>query len=287
MSEDEKDLEPGTGEGNERSEAELEGRESTTEDQREAGDTGEGGEDKLPVGVTKRISRLTAQRTKAERERDAALVRLQAYEAKEREEEARRKREEESTPEGLKAAEARQRVRQALDLGFGDGFSDEIEAERQERRQERELQKEQYALNAVSYLKRELDDHGIVYDDKSLVRWEHAVGSELQEDRELLGLYRRPTTLEKAIQTAVDRVVDGIANPILKQRGADPLKRIERNRGALLSGRAAAQSAEQPFAEDYVAPGPPKGASADEQAEYWRNHRDGMWKKLGEHRPTA
>lgn len=285
MNEDEKDLLDRDGEeGEERSEADIEGVEargdSADAEQRDADDTGDA-EAKLPNGVKKRLSKLTAQKRDAEAKRDAALAELQSYRAKEREAQRRAEAEAARTPEGQEARRRAALLRQYNDEAYGEGYSDWVERERAEREAERQLQKEQYALNGVSYLKSELEDYGIPVDDRTLVSYEKAVGSELQEDAELFAMFRRPATQKEAIAEAMKRVVDGVANPILKLRGADPLKRIERNRAAVLGSPRSQAGAEEgtPYPENYTAK-PPKNATPAEAEEFWRNHRDQMWTKL-------
>jgi len=264
-----------------KSEAEIEGLEATdkddTDEQRDADDTGDGESGKLPVGVKKRFAKLSAQRRKVEQERDALAARVAAYETREREKEDKRKAAEQATPEGMKAAERRQAIRAAIDETYGDGTSDLLE----DQRSERQLQKEQYALNAVGYLKSELEDHGIAVTNETLVRWERAVGSEMQEDPQLLAMFKRPATAQDAIVEAFNRVRDGLANPAIKQQGGKPLERIERNRSAVLgSGRSSAGADEgSPYPDNYTAK-PPKNASPAQLEEFWQNHRDQMWKKL-------
>lgn len=288
---DEKDLESREGtEGNERSESEIEGgdtRDASAEDdsgERDADDTGESRSGKESSGFKKRISKLTAQKRTVEQERDALAARVAAFEQKERARQEQERRAKEATPEGQKSIARREQIRAINDEAYGEGYSDWVERERAEREAERERQKEEYALKGVSYLQSELEDHGIAVDERTLVRWEHAVGSELAEDPQLHAAFRRPATQQKAIQEAFNRVRDGLANPAIKQQGGKPLERIDRNRGAVLGGRQAETSTE-PFPEDYTAK-PPKNATADEQARFWEEHRDKMWKKLGE-RPSA
>lgn len=267
-----------------KSEAEIEGLEAGSEDtegQRDADDTGDGAPEKLPVGVKKRFAKMSAQKRKLEGERDVLAARLSAYEAKEREKEDRRKAAEARTPEGQESAQRKTQIRNALDETYGQGYSDWVERDRAEREQERQLQKEQYALNGISFLKSELQDHGLAVDDKTIVRWEHAVGSELAEDPELLAAFKRPATQGDAIAEAFNRVRDGLANPAIKQQGGKPLARIERNRAALLgSGRTQGGADEgSPYPDDYTAK-PPKGATGQQLEEFWSNHREQMWKKL-------
>lgn len=264
--------------GSERSEAELEGREATgekgTDDQRDADDTGESGSKK--PGFEKRIAKLSAQRREAAQERDALKARVAAYEKKEREAAEAADAAKRRTPEGLKAEERRQAVRNTIDEAYGHGTSDFLEGQRVEA----QLQKEQYAMNGISFLKTELEDHGLAVDDRMLVRWEHAVGSELAEDRELLAAFKRPATQRAAIQEAFNRVRDGLVNSTSKQLGGKPLERIERNRSAVLGGRTPAGAAEsQPFPDNYVAK-PPKNATPQQAQEFWNEHRDKLWKKL-------
>ena len=267
------------GGASERSESDVEGAEGAST--RDADDTGDEGSDRESSGFRKRVSKLTAQRREAEKERDAALTELNAYRAREREAKREAKEAEAATPAGMKLAERRALIRQANDAAYGDGYSDWVERERYEREQERNLQKEQYALNGVSYLKSELEDHGVPVDDRALVRWERAIGSELAENVELLAKFRRPATQREAIREAVELVRDGLANPLIKQRGGQPLERIERNRNAVLgSGRSqGGGDPDQEFGEDYVAK-PPKGSTPEQEAAYWDTHRSEMWAKL-------
>lgn len=290
MNEDEdKDLESRDGvEGEERSEQEIEGVEGARADssdddsgERDADDTGESKSGKESVGFKKRVSKLTAQRREAEKQRDAALAKLRSYEEKERQEAERQRRADEATPEGQKRLARREQIRAINDEAYGEGYSDWVERERMERHAERERQKEEYALRGISYLKSELEDHGIAVDDKSIIRWERAVGSELAEDPVLAAAFGRPATQQKAIEEATKRVIEGLANPAIKQQGGQPLKRIERNRNAVFSGNANAQSEQQPFPDDYVAK-PPKNATPEQQAQFWVEHRDKIWKQLGE-----
>lgn len=271
--------EAGVGEGgSERSEDELEGREAKgekeTDEDRDADETGESGSKKS--GFEKRIAKLSAQRREATRERDALAARVAAYEKKERDAAAAADAAKRRTPEGLKLEERRQAVRNTIDETYGPGTSDILE----EQRQERQLQKEQYAMNGITFLKAELEDHGLKVDDKMLVRWEHAVGSELAEDPQLLAAFKRPATQKAAIEEAVNRVRDGLVNETNRQLGGKMLERIERNRNAVLGGRTPAGAAEsQPLPDNYVAK-PPKNATPAQLEEFWSNHRDQLWKKL-------
>jgi len=268
----------GVGEGgSERTEAQIEDTDETVST-RDADDKGDDDGEREGTGFRKRVSKLTAQRREAEKQRDAALARVAAYEAKEREASERQRSREASTPAAQKERERREAIRATLDEAYGEGYS----ASQDELRSEREIQKEQYALNGISYLKSELEDHGIAVDDDGLVRWERAIGSELAEDHALLAQFRRPATQQAAITSAFERVRDGLANPVLKQQGAKPLARIERNRNALLgSGRTAGADEGSPYPDDYVAK-PPKNATPAQLDEFWSEHREKLWKRLSE-----
>lgn len=259
------------------SEAELEGQEQRADEDRAADDTGDGDDAKDSAGFKKRVSKLTAQRRRAESERDAARTELAAYKRKEREAAEAAKREREATPEGKKAEERRAAIRATIDEAYGEGASDILD----EQREERQLRREKYAMEGLSYLKSELTDHGVAVDDATVLRWEHAVGSELQEDPQLLAMFKRPSTQEQAIKEAFNRVAQGLVNPILKQKGGKELTRIERNRAAFLgSGRnEGGADASPPVADDYEAK-PPKNLKGQALSDWWVDHRDTLWKKL-------
>jgi hypothetical protein len=289
------ELEPGaasaTDEGNagvsDRSEKEIE---AGLEGAGESKDEGEGTDDILDalaeadpkravVGLKKRLAKLTAQRNTARAEaaqRNADAAELAAYKKRERDAkdamEAARRR----TPEAQKAEERRAAIREALDEAYGPGTSDGLD----EARANVTLQREKHAQDGISYLTNELKDHGITVDESTLVRWERAVGSELQEDPELLAAFRRPSTQKRAIETAFERVRDGLANPVLKQQGAKPLARIQRNREAVLGGgtnRGALAGTPEPEV-DYTTGA--KGLKGRALEEYWSGVKEKEWARL-------
>lgn len=286
--EDDLDLErdaEGTETDTKRSESEIEGREAADsgkdDTERDADDTGDVPAAKESVGFKKRLAKLTAQRNNDRKERDVLAARVAAYEAKERETSERQQKAERETPEGQKAAERRIAIRAAIDETYGPGTSEFIESEKVERISERNLQREQYALNGISHLRSELEDYGIAVNDHILVTYERSVGSELQEDPELLAMFKRPATQREAIAEATKRVIEGLTNPAIKQQGGRPLARIERNRSAVLGAARSQSGADEgsPYPEDYEAK-PPKGLKGNEVDEWWQNHREQMWKKL-------
>lgn len=268
--------------GSERSESEVEGLEATETDEadseRDADDTGDNADPaKAVVGLKKRIAKLTAQRNSgraALQERDALKARVAAYEKRERDEETKRRDAASRTPAAQKEAQERARVQSAIEFGLGDGSVDEW----QEMREERQLRKEQYAMQGISYLKSEMEDHGIALTDDQVVRWERAVGSEMAEDTQLHNAFRRPSTQQAAIQEAFKRVRDGLVNPVATQQGGKPLARIERNRQAVLGspGRGAVEGAPEPEYD----PKPPKELKGRALEEWWAADRDKLWKQL-------
>ncbi len=233
------------------------------------------------VGLKKRLAKLTAQRNAARTEaseRNVLKAKLEAYEKRERDaaraiDEARRR-----TPEAQKAEERRQAIRDALDEAYGPGYSDVQD----EQRAVVQMQREKHAQDGISFLKSELEDHGITTDEATVVRWERAVGSELQEDPDLLNAFRRPASQRKAIAVAFERVRDGLANPVLKQQGAKPLARIQRNREAVLGGgqnRGTIAGTPEPEV-DYLAGA--KGLKGRALDDYWAGVKEKEWKRLGD-----
>lgn len=294
MTLEEKDVEagttPDTGDGNagvsDRSEREIEagpdgsGKDLADDDASDADEAlealSEADPKRATAGLRKRVAKLTAQRNKAREaasERDALAARVAAYEKREREEKARQREVERHTPEGMKAEERRAAVRAAIDEGFpGASMLLDDLAEQQQ------LRAEKHAQDGISYLKKELEDHGIEINDGTLVRYERAVGSELAEDSKLLAAFRRPATQQKAIELAFERVRDGLVNPVLKQSGAKTLARIERNREAVLGGgRSNGSVAGAPEPErDLTPPKDFKGNLDD----YWREVKQREWERL-------
>lgn len=260
----------------EQTEDELEGKAEGT---RDADDTGEETDpDKVIAGLKRRIGKLTAQKREAQEraeERDALKARLAAYEAKEREAAVAARRAKQSDPEEVKLEEARARIRAANDLAYGEGYSEEQE----ERRAERQLQKEQYALNAVNYLKAELEEHGLPTDDKTVLRWERAIGSEVAEDAELLGKFRRPTTLQSAIKEAFEIVNEGMVSPAAKATGGKPIERIQRNRDAVLGGRSRSGAADSSPEPEWN-PQPPKNLKGDDLVQWWKEQGEKLRARL-------
>ena len=271
-----------TGESvSERSESEVEGLSTETETtagERAADDTGDDPDPvKAVAGLKKRLAKLTAQRNEARaaaQERDALRARIAAYEQRERDAEEARRERQRNTPAGRKAEEDRAAVRRAIDAGYGDGASEEFD----EFRAERQLRKEQYALQGVSYLKSELSDHDLPTDEQTLVRWERAVGSEIAEDPELHAAFRRPATQQAAIQEAFQRARDGLVNPALKNQGAKPLARIERNRQAVLGSNRGGPVQDAP--EPEYNPQPPKDLKGRDLEAWWADQRDKLWDQL-------
>lgn len=281
---DEDDLDSAKGDQDvsNRSEDEIEGRKAAEGDEggeRDADDTGDDADPaRAVVGLKKRLAKLTAQRNEARskaQERDALATELADYKRKERESAERRKAAERATPEGQQAEAEAQAVRARIDQVYGPGTSDFLAS----RSESQSVEREAYAHNGVSYLKAELEDHGIVADNTMLVRWERAVGSELAEDEALLKAFRRPATQQAAIAEAFNRVRDGLANPVLKMQGAKPLARIERNRQAVLGGgRGNGPIAEIP--EPTFDLKPPKELRGRELDQWWTDQRDAMWKRI-------
>jgi len=247
-------------------------------DERDADDTGDADPARQVVGLRKRLAKLTAQRNKAREavtERDALATKVAAYEQREREAERMLEEAKRRTPDGLKAEERRRAVRETLDEAYYPGYSDDQDAQAYER----QLRAEKHAQDGISYLRSELDDHGVSYDNDTLIRWERAVGSEMAEDPELLAAFKRPATQKIAIEEAVNRVRDGIVNPVLKQSGAKQLARIERNREAVLGGGqnrgTVAETPEPKF--DLT---PPKDLTGRALEAWWADARERYWKRL-------
>lgn len=231
------------------------------------------------VGLKKRLAKLTSQRNaarEAQSERDTLKTKLAEYER--RDQEALRKREEAKrrTPEGQEAEARRRAVRETIDETYGLGTSELLEEQRSERR----LAKEGYAQQGISYLRSELEDHGIPVTPETLIRYERAVGSEMAEDANLLAAFRRPGSQKDAIAEAFNRVRDGVINPVLKTQGAKALARIERNRSAVLGGGAnsgAVAGIPEPEV-DYTAGA--KGLRGRALEDYWSGVKDKEWKRL-------
>jgi len=230
------------------------------------------------VGLKKRLAKLTDQRNRARaeaQERKALETQLEAYKKRDRDAEAARRAADRATPEAQKAEERRQAIREAIDDTYGPGTSLILESQHEEQQR----QKEAYGQNAIGFLKSELEDHGINVTTDTLIRWERAIGSEIQEDPELWARYRRPATLKDAIKDAVERVRDGLANPILKQRGAKPLERITRNREAVLGGgpnRGTVAEVEEPVFDKQ----PPKDLKGRDLEDWWARERDAYRARL-------
>lgn len=286
---DEKEVErtPETGDGNagisERSEQEIEsGLTAETaggDDDEILEQLAEADPKRAVVGLRKRLQKLTAQRNTAREglaERDTLKTKLAEYER--RDQEALRKREEAKrrTPEGQEAEARRRAVRETIDETYGPGTSELLEEQRSERR----LAKEGYAQQGISYLRSELEDHGIPVTADTLVRYERAVGSEMAEDANLLAAFRRPGSQKEAISEAFNRVRDGVINPVLKTQGAKALARIERNRSAVLGGgpnQGAVAGIPEPEI-DYTAGA--KGKRGRDLEDYWAGVKDKEWKRL-------
>lgn len=273
------DLDGGDADVSGRSEAEIEGHKAEdaredSEEQREADDTGDA-DSRDSAGYRKRIAKLTAQRNEARakaQERDVLAARVRAFEQRELDRVEKERAEARATPEGQKAAERRQAIREALEEGMGPGTLEDIA----ELRAERQARREQYALQGISYLRSEMEDHGLVVDDESLLRWERSVGSELAEDPTLHGAFRRPASQQSAIQEAFKRVRDGLANPAIKQQGGRPLERIDRNRQAVLGSGSRNEGVALPEHD----PKPPKGLTGRPLQEWWDGQRDKLWAQL-------
>jgi hypothetical protein len=287
------DVKPATGGDagvSERSEREIEAVDKDALDDddgddkevRAADDTGDADPAKAVVGLRRRLPKLTAQRNKARdeartaaSERDAYAAKVAEYERKEREAERMLEEAHRRTPAGQKAEERRAAVRQTIDETYGPGTSELLE----EQRQEHERRNEEYGQRGISFLKSELDDHGVTYDQDTLIRYERAVGSELQEDPALLAAFKRPATQGDAIKEAFKRVRDGIINPVLKSGGAKALARVERNREALLGGGqnrgSVAETPEPTF--DLT---PPKGLTGRALQDWWADARDKYRERL-------
>lgn len=272
------DLEGDVDDVSERSEAEIEGHKADGadddgEEHRAADDTGDAKSDDT-AGFRKRLAKLTAQRNDARQkaaDREVLAARVRAYEQRELAEVAKQEKERSRTPEAMRAEERRQAIREMLEEGLGRGALDDIK----ELRVERQTTKEAYALQGISYLKSELEDHGIAIDDTALVRWERAVGSELAEDATLHAAFRRPGSQQAAIQEAFKRVRDGLVNPAIKQQTGKPLERIERNRQAVLGS-----GSRDSIAEPEHDPKPPKNLTGRPLQEWWDAQRDKLWAEL-------
>lgn len=254
----------------------LEGDDATDADEAlEA--LGEADPKRAVAGLRKRLAKLTAQRNSARAdaaERNALAARVKAYEKRERDEEAKRVADQRNTPEGQKAEERRAAVRRTIDEAYGPGASEYLD----EVREERQHRAEAYAQQGISYLRKELEDHGIVVTPETLVRYERAVGSEMAEDAQLLAAFRRPATQEAAIQDAFTRVRDGIVNPVLKQSGAKALARIDRNREAVLgSGGRTSSLAGTPEPDRDLSPPKDYKGNLDD---YWREVKEREWSRL-------
>jgi len=282
--EDGNELDPKEGEesAGERSEEDLEAGEAGDEDsddgegKRAADDKGEADPERIIKGLRKRTAKLAKQRDKARAdaaERDALAAELAAY--KKRDEDAKRMLEEarRRTPEGMQAEERRRAVRATIAEAYGEE-GDEVLSSARSNRERDELIKEQYAMQGVAYIREELESHDVKPEtDTQLLRWERAIGSELEEDAELLARYKRPSTQKAAIEEAFARVRTSFANPILKTQGAKPLERIQRNREALLSGgsnRGSVAEAPEPVFDLT----PPKELSGPALTEWWREARN-------------
>lgn len=282
---------PETGDGStgvsERSEREIEagadgpGKTTEGDDATDADEAlealGEADPKRAVAGLRKRLAKLTAQRNSARAdaaERNALAARVKAYEKRERDEAAREQEAKRNTPEGQKAEERRAAVRRTIDEAYGPGASEYLD----EIREERQHRAEAYARDGISFLRSELEDHGIAVTDETLVRYERAVGSEMAEDATLLAQFRRPATQKVAIQEAFARVRDGIVNPVLKQSGAKALARIDRNREAVLgSGGRAASLAGTPEPDRDLSPPKDFKGNLDD---YWREVKEKEWKRL-------
>lgn len=259
------------------SEAELEASDKGSDP--DAEDTGDVETDPSKVinGLKKRIAKLTSAKNEgraAQAERDALKVRLEAYERRERAEQAKLEAEERKKPEWQEAERERAAVRAAIDRAYGPGTSDLLE----EQREERALQKEQYALNAVTYLRQELEAHGLATDDKSVMRWERAIGSEIAEDNDLLGRFRRPATLQSAIKDAFTLVNEGLVSPAAQSTGGKAIERIERNREAVLGGGRGGSNGGAPDIE--WNPQPPKNLKGEALEDWWKDQGTKLRMKL-------
>jgi len=256
--------------------SELDDDDEEGKEQRAADDTGDADPAKAVVGLRKRLAKLTAQRNQARdraAERDALADKVAAYEKRERDAEEMLEAARRRTPEGQKAEERRRAVRDTIDEAYP-GASDYLDSVQEERH----LRIAKYAQDGISYLKSELADHGIEATPETTIRYERAVGSEMAEDPELLAAYKHPATQKDAIVEAFSRVRDGIVNPVLKQRGAKALARIERNREAVLgSGDRGAMSGTPEPEFDLK---PPKGLQGRELDEWWATAREKYWQKL-------
>lgn len=262
-----------------KSETELEATDkdgSTSDAEENAGDV-ETDPSKVINGLKKRIAKLTSAKNEgraAQAERDALKVRLEAYERKERNAQAKIEAEERKKPEWQEAERERAAVRAAIDRAYGPGTSELLE----EQRDERVLQKEQYALNAVTYLKTELEAHGLATDDKSVMRWERAIGSEIAEDTDLLGRFRRPASLQSAIKDAFTLVNEGLVSPAAQSTGGKAIERIERNKNAVLGGGRGGSNGGAPDIE--WNPQPPKNLKGEQLEDWWKEQGTRLRMKL-------
>ena len=261
-----------------RSETEIEGHKADDtqdegEEQRDADASGDA-DTRESVGFRKRLAKLTAQRNEARdkaSDRDALAARIRAYEQRELEHKQQQDAVQRATPDAQKREERRQAIRELLEDGLGRGALDDIA----ELRAERQTTRESYALQGISFLKSELEDHGILVDDTAVTRWERAVGSELAEDPALHAAYQRPGSQQRAIQEGFKRVRDGLVTPTLKQQGGKPLERIERNRQAVL-GSGSRDSIVEPEHD----PKPPSNLTGRPLQEWWDTQRDKLWAQL-------
>lgn len=274
-----------------RSEREIESGDTGLEadadgsDERAADDTGDDPKRTID-GIKKRLGKLTAQRNqsraeaqKTAAERDVLRERLAAYEKREREEKAAREAKVRATPEWRDRELKRRAVRETLDEAFYPGYSEQQERIAQRQEQAEQRAKEEFAQRGISYLASELQDHGIPVDAKTLIRFERAVGSELQEDPELLARFQSAATQKDAIAEAFNRHRDGVINPVLKTKGASALARVERNREAVLGGGrtpGASPGVEEPERELT----PPKGLKGRPLEQWWKDVAEKEWKRL-------
>lgn len=271
-----------TGES-ERTEKEIEAGAADSGDSEESEDSDEGERDaddkgdpaRAALGLRKRVQKLTAQRNEARSKAAETDKELQRYRDAERrarqaEEEAERR-----TPEGQKSEHMRQAIRRQIDETYGDGTSALLD-------NQREIVKQQsaaHAQKAYEYLGEELEAHGIDPTPEALLRWEKALGSELEDDEDLGAAFRHPATLKDTISTCFERVRDGLVNPTLAKRGAEKLARIERNRDAVLGGGRKAPVAETPEPKfDFT---PPKDATPEQLERFWADAREKTWTQLG------
>lgn len=262
----------------ERSEADVEASDGST-DTTDAGDTGDGdaAPQKIISGLKKRIAKLTAAKNEgrvAKAERDALQARLKAFEDAEAARKAAEAEIASQTPAAIQAAERRRAIREAIDQAYGPGASEFLESQRDAQA----LQKEQYALNAINYLKAELEKNNLATDEKTLVRWERAIGSEIAEDSDLLARFRRPTTLQSAIADAFKLVNEGLVAPAAKTTTEKTGDRISRNRDAVLGGGRTSSSAGAPDID--WNPQPPKGLRGEQLEQWWKDQGEKLRLRL-------